>query len=64
MTNDELRDTLAIEIAKILLAEMLEKMEVVNDLVDLMACSYPLADAVLSQRSVSNPVIAKCENTK
>ena len=62
MTNEELRDTLAIEIAKILLADRLGQMEVGNDLADSMGCSYPLADAVLSRRNVSKPVITKCEN--
>ena len=62
MTTEELRDTFALEIAKIILEQ--NRFESVQDAAKALAYSYGLADAALSHRNVSAPEITKNEKEK
>ena len=58
MTSEDLRDTLAIEIAKIVLSKQVG-VSSLEDTLEVMTYVYPIADAVLSRRNVSAPVITE-----
>jgi hypothetical protein len=60
MQIDDLRDTLAIEITRILLT--ISAAKDFSDIEKILSRAYPLTDAVLAKRNVSRPVITKREH--
>lgn len=58
---NELRDTLAIEITREIVRMLVP---IGYSLEDLLKSTYELADAVLSGRNVSKPVITKCTSVE
>jgi hypothetical protein len=57
MKLEVLRDTLAIEITRILLTK--SDATDFSDVGKILSCAYPLADSVLSRRNVSRPLITR-----